>query len=189
MDAGEEDGVARAEEVVGAVAMMDVPVEDEDPSGVERVERVLRRHRDVVEQTEPRRRCAARVVTGRARPAEGCASLAGDESVRRRARAARGVQRGAVGTWADHRLVVQAAAAGTPRAHLLDVSLSVHGGHGIERRRGRFTTLVPEPAAPLELGLDRVDARGALGMLAGLVLEARGVREVEGRSHDAPLPF
>jgi hypothetical protein len=50
----------------------------------------------------------------------------------------------------------------------------VHGGHGIERRRGRFTTLIAEPAAPLELGLDRLDARRALRMLAGLVLEAGG---------------
>jgi hypothetical protein len=37
MDAREEDGVARAEDVVGAVAVVDVPVEDEDALGAERV--------------------------------------------------------------------------------------------------------------------------------------------------------
>jgi hypothetical protein len=52
MDAGEQDGIARAKDVVGAVPMMDVPVEDEDPTGAEHVERVPRRHRDVVEETE-----------------------------------------------------------------------------------------------------------------------------------------
>ena len=43
MDAGEEDGVAGAEDVVGAVPVMEVPVEDEDPAGAARVERVPRR--------------------------------------------------------------------------------------------------------------------------------------------------
>ena len=52
MDAGEEDGVARAEDVVGAVPVMDVPVEDEDPARAERVERAPRRHRHLVEEAE-----------------------------------------------------------------------------------------------------------------------------------------
>ena len=117
MDAGEEDGVARAEDVVGAVPVMDVPVEDEDPAGAERVERVLRRYRDVVEEAEARRRLAARVVTGWACRAEARASLAGHERVGHRARPARGVQRGAIGPRAQHRLVVQAAAARALGAH------------------------------------------------------------------------
>ena len=53
MDVGEEDGVAGAEDVVGAVPVMEVPVEDEDPAGAARVERVPRRDRDVVEQAKP----------------------------------------------------------------------------------------------------------------------------------------
>jgi hypothetical protein len=51
----------------------------------------------------------------------------------------------------------------------------VHGGHRVEPRRRRLATFVAEPAAPLELGLDRMDACRALRMLAGLVLEARGM--------------
>jgi hypothetical protein len=51
----------------------------------------------------------------------------------------------------------------------------MHGGHRGERRRGRFATLVAEPAAPIELCLDRFYARRALRMIAGLVLQARGV--------------
>jgi hypothetical protein len=51
----------------------------------------------------------------------------------------------------------------------------VHGGRdSLERRRGRFTTLIAEPATRVELRLDRLDARRALRMLAGLVLEAGG---------------
>jgi hypothetical protein len=53
MDAGEQDGVARAEDVVGAVTVMDVPIEDENAAGAERVERVPHRHRDVVEKAKP----------------------------------------------------------------------------------------------------------------------------------------
>ena len=45
----------------------------------------------------------------------------------------------------------------------------MHGGHRVERRRGRFATLVSEPPAALELGLDRLDSRGALGMLGRAV--------------------
>jgi hypothetical protein len=50
----------------------------------------------------------------------------------------------------------------------------VYGGDRVERRCRRFTTLIAEPVASLELGLDRLDARRALRMRAGLV-EARGV--------------
>jgi hypothetical protein len=67
MDAGEEHGVARAEDVAGAIPVMDVPVEDEDPAGAMLVERVPGRHRDVVEKAEARRRVAARVMTWWAR--------------------------------------------------------------------------------------------------------------------------
>ena len=45
----------------------------------------------------------------------------------------------------------------------------MNGGDRVERRRRRFATFVAEPAAPLELGLDRSEALGALWMLAGLV--------------------
>jgi hypothetical protein len=99
------------------------------------------------------------------------------------------MQRGAVGPGAEHCLLVEAAAAGAARGHGLDVCLRVRGCDRLERRRRRFAAFVAEPAAPLELGLDRLDAGAALGMLAGLVLETSGVREVEGRSHDAPLPL
>ena len=63
------------EAYVDAVPVMDVPVEDEDPADAVLVEGVPRRHRDVVEKAEARRRVAARVMTGWARSAEGCPSL------------------------------------------------------------------------------------------------------------------
>ncbi len=48
------------EDVVGAVAVVDVPVEDHHALQAVSVERVLRRHRDVVEQAEPHRRAGVR---------------------------------------------------------------------------------------------------------------------------------
>ena len=48
----------------------------------------------------------------------------------------------------------------------------------------RKSAAVAEPATPLELRLDRPDARRALGMLAGYVTEARGVREVERQPYE-----
>jgi hypothetical protein len=64
----------------------------------------------------------------------------------------------------------------------------MNGGDRVERRRRRFATFVAEPAAPLELGLDRSEALGALWMLAGLVPTARRVREVKGWPDDDSLP-
>ena len=189
MDAGEEDGVAGAEEVVGPVAVMEVPVEDEDPARAERVERVLRRYRDVVEQTEARRRRAARVMTGRARSAEPCASLAGHEGVGHRARPARGMQRGAIGPGAEHCLAVQAAAAGALGAHLLDVSLSAarrsarrapprapHGAHSRASRADR--------APPRSPGC----ARGARDARRSRARDTRGARS-RGAAPRRPLPL
>jgi len=58
---------------------------------------------------------------------------------------------------------------------------------GRQRRhldRGRLAPLEAEPAAPLQLVLDRRDAAGALGVGAGVVAQRRLVPEVE-RGRDA----
>ncbi len=65
-----EDVVARREDFLRPVAVVDVPVDDQHPRGARAPGR-LRRHRCVVEEAEPHRRGGTRVVPGRAYQREG----------------------------------------------------------------------------------------------------------------------
>ena len=100
------------EDVVGPVAVVDVPVEDQDALGAPAIERAPRGHRDVVEQAEAHRARGQRVVARRPvqRGAEARA-VAAQQRVDQRHRPARRVQRGAVGALGDDRVGVQRAAA------------------------------------------------------------------------------
>ena len=64
MDAGEEDVVAAAEDLGGAIAVVDVPVEDEDPLGPELGNRQRRGDGDVVEEAEAHRPRGLGVMAG-----------------------------------------------------------------------------------------------------------------------------
>ena len=111
VDAREQHLVRRAEDVVRPVAVVDVPVEDEDAADAEGVERVTSRDRDVVEEAEPRRGVAAGVVARRPRRAEADAVRRGRAAPRswrrpRRLRCSR-----LVGPGSDDGLSVERAAA------------------------------------------------------------------------------
>jgi hypothetical protein len=79
---------------LGAVAVVDVEVDDGHPRQAARVERVLGRHGDIVEQTEAHRLDRPRVVAGRAHRAEGVVDLAVDDGVGRGHGGAGGALRG-----------------------------------------------------------------------------------------------
>ncbi|HYH57959.1 MAG TPA: hypothetical protein VD790_01890 [Thermoleophilaceae bacterium] len=68
------------------------------------------------------------------------------------------------------------------RPDRLDVLGGVNRGDLLEVRLRRLAPLEPQPAAPLELVLDRRDARPVLGMRPGVVLERAPVAEVERRA-------
>ena len=75
VDARVEDLRGAVEDRLGAVAVVDVPVEDQDPLGAALGDRVGRRDGDVVEQAEAHRPVALGVVARRPQAAEGEAAL------------------------------------------------------------------------------------------------------------------
>ena len=126
VDADEEDVGAPAERLGGAVAVVDVPVEDEDPLGAELADRQLGRDRDVVEEAEAHRPRRFGVVAGGAHGAEADPVLAAEQRPGHRAGAAGGVQGRAVGGLADEGVGVDRAAAGEAElADRLDVTGAV----------------------------------------------------------------
>ena len=75
VDARVEDLRGAVEDRLGAVAVVDVPVEDQDPLGAALGDRVGRSDGDVVEQAEAHRPVALGVVARRPQAAEGEAAL------------------------------------------------------------------------------------------------------------------
>ena len=69
------------EDVLGAVAVMDVEIDDRHALDPVDLERVRRAHRDVVEEAEAHRAVALRVVAGRADRAERRAAFAAHDEV------------------------------------------------------------------------------------------------------------
>ena len=76
----------------------------------------------------------------------------------------------------------RAAAGLACRADRIDVLLGMDRRHRAAFGRGRLAPLQPEPAARLQLALDRRDPRLVLGMRAGVVLERARVMEIERRT-------
>jgi hypothetical protein len=182
VDAREQHVVAAVEDVVRTVAVVHVPVQDQDALGT-LIERVLGRDRDSVEETESHRRRPLGVVPGRAHATEGERRATGQQLVHHRARPARGVHRRLVGAPAHDRVGVDRTAARLGRrADRIHVLLGVNRGHRAPVGRGRLAPLQPEPAAGLQHALDRRDPRLVLGMGAGVVLEGARVVEVERRT-------
>ena len=104
------------EDLGGAVAVVDVPVEDQHLLDPALRERVRDPDRDVVEQAEAHRPPRFGVVAGRAQPAEREAVLAGEQPLRRARGGAGPAQRRLPGGFADERVGVEGAAAGRAEA-------------------------------------------------------------------------
>ena len=93
MDAREQHVRAPAEDLGGAVAVMDVPVEDEHSAQAEFGDRDSRRDCDVVEQAEAHCPPVLGVVPGGPHAAEAHATVAGEERTGHLTGTAGGVQR------------------------------------------------------------------------------------------------
>ena len=148
------------------------------------LERVLRRDRDVVEEAEAHRGRRAR----RGGPAGACRRSRTGRSRRaarrpsrtpRRRRAARRGRSPALRIVSASRYPPPASAAARIAS---TYALRVDRGHRRALGLGRLAPLEPEPAARLELRLDRRNPRLVLGMRAGVVLERARVVEVERRT-------
>jgi hypothetical protein len=184
VDAGEEDVVAAAEGLGGAVAVVDVPVEDEDALGAQLGDRQLGGDRDVVEEAEAHRPVRLGVVAGRPAGAEGDRGVAGEEPADHLAGAPGRVKGGAVGGLAGVGVGVdRAAAGGAEPADPLDVPALVDAQQVPLLGDGGEEALPAEPVALGERRLDRPQPQRRLGVPrqpgAGVVLQAGRVAEVE----------
>jgi hypothetical protein len=106
-EAGHQHARVVAEGFLGAVAVVDVEVDDGDPLQPVHVERVAGGDGDVVEQAEAHRLVRARMVAGRADRAEGVVDRAGDDVVGGGQRQAGGAQGGAVAVLAQQGVAVE----------------------------------------------------------------------------------
>ena len=93
VDAGVEDVPGGGEDLLGPVAVVDVPVEDQDALGAARGDRVRRGDGDVVEQAEAHRARALGVMAGWPGPQNANAGLAGRAAIGRGGRAPGGMER------------------------------------------------------------------------------------------------
>ena len=180
---------ARVEEVVGAVAVVNVPVEDQDP--LERVlrDRVDRGDGDVVEDAEAAGARTQRMMARRTAGGEGCDRIAGDEDVDHRDGPADRPQSGLPRSMADQRVVVDLAAAG--RAEPLErrhIARVVAGLEQLAVDAGRVAALEAEPTGVIEVAFDRDDPLATLGMRSCVVLGGGRVAEEDAGRHRCTVP-
>ena len=173
MDAREQHIGAPAKSLRGAVAVVNVPVEDEDAPRAQLADRQLGGDRDVVEEAEAHRALGLGVMPGRADGAEGDRGLAGQQGAHHRAGSAGRVLGRAEGL-RDHRRVrvERPPAAGAQLGDRLHVCGRVHELQLLLAGRRRLAKVPPGPLAPPQLALERAQAPGRLGM-AGR--EQRGI--------------
>ena len=171
------------EDVLGAVAVVDVEIHDRDALGAVRRLGVPRGDGGVVEEAEAHRGRDLGVMSGRAGRDEGVADLAAHHLVDREDRASRGAKRGLEGARRHGRVLVEGGQAVLRRRRpdRLDVLLRVDARDRgkIGARRGVARQHLKRLA--LERAFDRAQAVGPLGMaLAHVVREAGGVGDDEG---------
>ena len=114
-DARHQDALVAGDDVLGAVAVVDVEVDDRDALEAAHVERVARGDGDVVEEAEAHRLVARRVMAGRAHRAERVGDVAVDDRVGGGDGGAGGAQHRVQGAGRSDRVGVERAAAGRRR--------------------------------------------------------------------------
>ena len=153
VDRQEEHLRVGVEDVVGAVAVVHVPVDDHHPLAAAHVDRMARGDGDVVEQAEAHRAAGLGVVAGRAVGAEAGRRCAVEEPVDEGHRASGGVT--APPRTSPRETTVSASIWPPPPSamplHQLDVALGVHGEQRLPRGGRRERPLVAQPAPSLEL--------------------------------------
>jgi hypothetical protein len=172
------------EDLVGPVAVVDVPVEDQHALGAVGRRRVARSDRRVAEEAEAHRAVGLGVVARRAQRREAGRGLAGQQRVDEPDAAAGRAQRRRVGRRDGDRVHVDAAAAAC--AQLLDaadVALGMDREQALARRLRRLRERAAEPALPLHRRLQRDDPRRTLGMAGDIVGERELVAQPDGPGH------
>ena len=188
MDRDEQHLAALVEDEVGPVAVVDVPVEDQDALGGVLAQRVRRRDGDVVEEAEAHRLRALGVMTRRAQCREARGGAPGHQGLCQRDGATRGVQRGRPRRGYAGRVGVQMPATG--RAQALDqihVLGRVHGDERVAFSRRGLLTPVAEPLVRRHRRLERDDPVRALGVTRYRVFQRRAVVQPQRRPGSARL--
>jgi hypothetical protein len=189
VDRDEQDTIGRVEDVVRAIAVVHVPVEDQHAVQPVGVERVLSGDGDRVEQAEPHRTRAGRVVAGRAVQRRSAPRLARQQRVDHRHGPAGGVQRRRPGAGRGHRVHVDHPAPGSAEAlDAVDVDRVVNCLETLALDRRRLAHVPVQPGSLLQRLLDGHDAGDALGMRPRVVLARRRVAEQEGLRHAGTVP-
>jgi hypothetical protein len=165
------------ERVLGAVAVVDVPVDDRHPLDPQRRAGVQRGERGVREQAVAAGERGLGVVAGRAHERVGVVDVAADDRLDRGERAARGAQRDLVRARADRRgLAGLAAARGADRGQALQVLGRVEPEDLLGRRvaAGDRRQRVDQAAARDEVAEARLARRALRVRHARLDEPARG---------------
>ena len=186
MNAREQHIGAATERLGGAVAVMDVPIEDEHPPDAQLANGELRRERDVVEQAEAHRAIGLGVVPGGSHAAEPEHSLAGQQRPCHLTGAAGGVQCGAVGGLADVGVGIDRT---SPRQRELPDPMNMPGAvnelQPSVRYGWRLASLPAQPVASGQRLLDREQTLRRIRVLGHvhprIVLDARRMTEVQPR--------
>jgi hypothetical protein len=172
----EQHLIAIVEQVVRPVAVVDVPVEHQDPFDSPSFDRLMCRDRNVVEQAEAHRSLRLSVVAGRAVAAEATRGFAVEQHVHKRDSTTRSVDGSVERSLTRHGIRVEmSATAGREALERRNVWLRMNSGDLFARGRRGTDALVSNPPSLLELALDRDHARGLLGMRSGFVPQRRRV--------------
>jgi hypothetical protein len=173
----EEDVVARREDVVGAVAVVDVPVDDHHALQPVGVQRMLSGHGDAVDQAEAHRAGGAGVVARWAVQRGPGARRAAHQRVDQGGRPARSVAGGGVGAGRDRGVHVDHPAATQGQAlDAIDVRERVDGFQERMVGGGGLDDLAAQPVLLGQCRLDGGDARCALGVRTRVVPCGYGTR-------------
>ncbi len=169
VDTGVEHAVGLAEDLLGPVAVVYIPIEDQHSFTALR-QRLLGRDRDIVEQAEAHRRRPLGMVTGRTQRADRERHIAGQQSIDRRAGPARRPLRRLPRSSRDRGLYVDHPAAGLRQTLDSVDQLQLVGALELRpRRQWRADSLESRPIGGIQSRLDRPDSIGVLGVRARLV--------------------
>jgi hypothetical protein len=192
--ADHQHALVAGDDVLGAVAVVHVEVDDGHALQAVHVQRMARRHGHVVEEAEAHRLVARGMVARRAHRAEGVVHLAGQHRVGgrhgRTGRAQRGLQRAtADGGVRVHRMVLAQA---VHAAHLVEDLGDVAAGMGPRQTGGLDHGRVMEIQRDVDAGRpqvvgDRIQPLRAFGMARTHIVQTTLRVAVESGAHRWPM--
>lgn len=189
MNAAEEDGGAFVKDVLGSVAVVDIPVEDADPFDAVCLLGVVGRNGDIIEEAKAHRFFGTGVVTGRAHEIEGALESPLEDGINTGNGSACGEGSGAIGIGADEGFS-EVDGVATGQAGLFNEGPVFRTVDGLDPFGGsRLRSL------PVEAILEFLLAKGVLNALhpfrslgvaiAGIVVQAIRVVKKGNRQHSA----